>query len=53
MPKMNGLEVLRYIKILHIGVRRVMLTGADDLQAPDECAQCGIQRTSLSSLGRG
>jgi DNA-binding response OmpR family regulator len=41
MPKMDGLEVLRYIKIRHIDVRPIMLTGADDLQALDECARWG------------
>jgi DNA-binding NtrC family response regulator len=41
MPKMDGLEVLRYIKIRHIDVRPIMLTGADDLQALNECARWG------------
>jgi DNA-binding NtrC family response regulator len=41
MPKMNGLEVLRYIKSRHIDVHPIMLTGADDLQALNECARWG------------
>jgi DNA-binding response OmpR family regulator len=41
MPKMNGLEVLRYMKIRHIDVHPIMLTGADDLQALNECARWG------------
>jgi two-component system, NtrC family, response regulator AtoC len=41
MPKMNGIEVLRCIKIRHIDVRPIMLTGADDLRALDECAKWG------------
>jgi DNA-binding NtrC family response regulator len=41
MPKMNGLEVLRYIKMRHINVHPIMLTGADDLHALDECARWG------------
>jgi DNA-binding NtrC family response regulator len=41
MPKMNGLEVLRYIKSRHIDVHPIMLTGADDLQALSECARWG------------
>lgn len=41
MPKMIGLEVLRYIKIRHIDVRPIMLTGADDLRTLDECARLG------------
>jgi DNA-binding response OmpR family regulator len=41
MPKMDGLEVLRYIKIRHTDVRPIMLTGADDLRALDECAKWG------------
>jgi DNA-binding NtrC family response regulator len=41
MPKMNGLEVLRYVKIRHIHVHPIMLTGADDLQALNECARWG------------
>jgi DNA-binding response OmpR family regulator len=41
MPKMGGLEVLRYIKIHHIEVCPIMLTGADDLRAFAECARLG------------
>jgi DNA-binding NtrC family response regulator len=41
MPKMNGLEVLSYIKTHHIVVRPIMLTGADDLPAFGECARWG------------
>jgi DNA-binding response OmpR family regulator len=41
MPKMDGLEVLRYIKSRHIDVRPIMLTGADDLIALNECAKQG------------
>jgi DNA-binding response OmpR family regulator len=41
MPKMNGLEVLRCMKIRHIDVHPIMLTGADDLQALNECARWG------------
>jgi DNA-binding NtrC family response regulator len=41
MPKMDGLEVLRYIKNRHIEVCPIMLTGADDLRAFAECARWG------------
>jgi DNA-binding NtrC family response regulator len=41
MPKMDGLEVLHYIKTRHIDVRPIMLTGADNLLALNECAQWG------------
>ncbi len=41
MPKMDGLEVLSYIKTHHIAVRPIMLTGADDVQALGECARWG------------
>jgi DNA-binding response OmpR family regulator len=41
MPKMDGLEVLRYIKIRRINVRPIMLTGADNLLALNECAHWG------------
>ncbi len=41
MPKMDGLEVLRYIKNHHIKVCPLMLTGADDLRAFAECARLG------------
>jgi DNA-binding NtrC family response regulator len=41
MPKMDGTEVLRYIRIRHMDVRPIMLTGADDIQALDECAKWG------------
>jgi DNA-binding NtrC family response regulator len=41
MPKMDGLEVLSHIRIHHIDVRPIMLTGADDLQSLDECARWG------------
>lgn len=41
MPKMDGLEVLRHIRIHHIDVRPIMLTGADDLQVLDKCARWG------------
>lgn len=41
MPKMNGLEVLRYIKTRNIDVHPIMLTGADDLHALNECAKLG------------
>ena len=41
MPKMNGLDVLHYIKICHIDVRPIMLTGADNLQVFGECSRLG------------
>lgn len=41
MPKMDGLQVLHYIKIRHIEIRPIMLTGADDLHALCECARWG------------
>jgi DNA-binding NtrC family response regulator len=41
MPKMDGLEVLHHIKTRHIDVRPIMLTGADNLLALNECAQWG------------
>ena len=41
MPKVDGLEVLRYIKTHHIDVRIIMLTGADNLPALNECAKLG------------
>ena len=41
MPKMDGLEVLTYIKTHHIDVRPIMLTGADDVHALGECARWG------------
>jgi DNA-binding response OmpR family regulator len=41
MPMMDGLDVLRYIRIRHIDVRPIMLTGADDVHALGECAKLG------------
>lgn len=41
MPKMNGIEVLRQIKIRGIQVHPIMLTGADSIRALNECAQWG------------
>ena len=41
MPEMNGLEVLRQIKIRRLEVRPIMLTGADNIRALNECAKWG------------
>ncbi len=41
MPKMDGVEVLRFIKNRHIEVCPIMLTGANDLHAFAECARLG------------
>ena len=41
MPKMDGVEVLSYIKIRNIKIRPIMLTGADDVHLLGECARWG------------
>jgi len=41
MPNLNGIGVLRYIRTHQIHVKPIMLTGADDPHAVQECAKLG------------
>lgn len=43
MPKMNGIQVLQYIKKNNMNTRMIMLTGSNNPYIANECARLGAQ----------
>jgi CheY-like chemotaxis protein len=43
MPKMNGLQVLQYLKRSNTTARLIVLTGSDNPYIAKECARLGAQ----------
>jgi len=43
MPRMNGLQVLQYIKKHNMDTRLIMLTGSNNPYIAKECARLGAQ----------